>query len=406
MIVEASKGYGSVLPATVVEALSGAWAPDGLTLSERTTKGHHGVLDMVKAVLRDSRRRGESYKKTALNLFDGYKKGGIIPQQDITKFMSELFQLSAKAGYKELAYRAQLRRVQYALQRLKTPALRSAYSLLVKAIDARNDQAFSKAVYSATQERTRYFAERIARTELRRAYIDGFLAKYQDDPTVLAYRWRMSSAHPVFDICDLYANADLYGLGKGIYPKDKVPLLPAHPHCLCYLMPVRDLNGKVETERIEAGGREYLDTLSTRERQRLLGIYGEKDVRSGVSWTARLRGYSGDILEGQLHNYRVDDILKTEGIILDGLQIEGEKFIPRNTVVMPKRVIAGFGSDKELRIAKRLSEQYGGNPDEWSKLVGIIESSQYLFDVHWYRHKDKGDFGFKIKNKKEKGGSI
>lgn len=257
-----------------------------MTLSERTTKGRHGVLDMVKAVLRDSRRRGESYKKTALNLFDGYKKDGIIPQQDITKFMSELFQLSAKEGYKELAYRAQLRRVQYALQRLKTPALRSAYSLLVKAIDARNDQAFSKAVYSATQERTRYFAERIARTELRRAYIDGFLAKYQDDPTVLAYRWRMSSAHPVFDICDLHANADLYGLGKGIYPKDKVPLLPAHPHCLCYLMPVRDLNGKVETERIEAGGREYLDTLSTRDRQRLLGIHGEKAVKAGTSWTA------------------------------------------------------------------------------------------------------------------------
>ncbi len=300
VVAEASAGYGGQLPDSVVTALSGAWALDGLTLSERTTKGRAGVLKTVISVLRDSRRRGESYKKTALNLFDGYKKGGIIPEQSIPKFMNELMRLSAKEGYKELTYRAKLRRVQYALQRLKTPALKSAYSLLVKAIDERNEKALHKAIYSATQERTRYFAERIARTELRRAYVDGFLARYDGDETVKAYRWRLSSAHPVFDICDVHAEANLYGLGKGVYPKGKVPQLPAHPHCLCYLMPVRDLGDKEPHENIEKGGREYLDGLPLKQRQAILGVHGEKDVRAGASWTAKARGYSGEVLEGRI----------------------------------------------------------------------------------------------------------
>lgn len=300
IVAEASAGYGSALPISAVAALTEAWAPDGLTLSERTTKGRAGVLNTVINLLRDARRRGDSYKKTALQLFDGYKKGGVIPQQDIPKFMTELFHLSAREGYKELEYRAKLRRVQYALQRLKTPALKSAYSMLVKAIDERNDKALHKAIYSATQERTRYFAERIARTELSRAYIDGFLAQYDADDSVKAYRWRLSSVHPVFDICDVHAEANLYGLGKGVYPKGKVPQLPAHPHCLCYLMPVRDLGDKEPHENIEKGGREYLDGLPLKQRQAILGVHGEKDVRAGASWTAKARGYSGEVLEGRI----------------------------------------------------------------------------------------------------------
>lgn len=72
---------------------------------------------------------------------------------------------------------------------------------------------------------------------------------------VVAYRRRMLSVHPVFDICDVYANVDLYGPEKGIYPKDKGPMLFAYPHCFCYLKPVRDLTGKKEINRMEQGGR-------------------------------------------------------------------------------------------------------------------------------------------------------
>lgn len=307
---EAISGYGASLPTAIVTnaLVNMPWAPDGLILSERTTKGNKAILQVVKQVLTEQRRKGASYKKAALSLFDGYKKGGIIPKQEIPEFMTKLYRLSAGEGYRDASYRAELRRIQSQLNRMNTPSLRVAYHQLVKAIDTRNDEALQKAIYTATQERTRYFAERIARTELRRAYIDGFLARYDNDPTVVAYKWRMSGVHPVFDICDVYANADLYGLGKGVYPKDKVPLLPVHPHCICYLMPVRDLKGKEVIDKVEQGGREYINSLPLRKRRQLLGIHGEKAVNAGESWTAKAYGYSGKVLEGRLSV--IDEALK------------------------------------------------------------------------------------------------
>ena len=105
----------------------------------------------------------------------------------------------------------------------------------------------------------------------------------------------------------LYAKANLYGMGAGVFPKDKVPLLPAHPHCMCFLKPV--IRGMIDNEmpidRVEEGGREYLDSVSLHHRQMFLGIHGEKDVRAGESWTAKARGYSGAKLKGRFENIPV-----------------------------------------------------------------------------------------------------
>ena len=95
-----------------------------------------------------------------------------------------------------------------------------------------------KAIYVATQEKARYFAERIARTEKARAYMDGVMYKYANDPDCVAFKWKLSSRHPCDDICDLYARADLWGMGEGIFPKDKLPKLPVHPNCMCRVVPI------------------------------------------------------------------------------------------------------------------------------------------------------------------------
>ena len=100
----------------------------------------------------------------------------------------------------------------------------------------------------------------------------------------------------------LYAKANLYGMGAGVFPKDKVPLLPAHPHCMCFLKPV--IRGMIDNEmpidRVEEGGREYLDSVSLHHRQMLLGIHGAKDVMDGkISWTQKARGYGGAKLKGR-----------------------------------------------------------------------------------------------------------
>lgn len=52
-------------------------------------------------------------------------------------------------------------------------------------------------------------------------------------PVVAAVRLRLSGRHPVPDQCDTAAAADLFGLGAGHYPPDKVPAR-FHPRCICF----------------------------------------------------------------------------------------------------------------------------------------------------------------------------
>ena len=78
-----------------------------------------------------------------------------------------------------------------------------------------------------------------------------------------------------------------------------------------------------------------------------------------------------------------------------------EKFIPKKTTIEYTKVIAGNGSNTELRARYRLAEDHGGNAEEWSKCVGKIESEKYIFDVHWYELKGK-QYEAKVKSITEK----
>jgi SPP1 gp7 family putative phage head morphogenesis protein len=71
-------------------------------------------------------------------------------------------------------------------------------------------------------------------------------------------------------------------------------------------------------------------------------------------------------------------------------------FIPLNSLITDVHVIAGEGVSVVLRASERLSQQYGGKPEEWSKKVGKIESEKYVFDIHWVEHPQFGSREHKI----------
>ena len=107
-----------------------------------------------------------------------------------------------------------------------------------------------------------------------------------------AYRWKLGIRHPAEDICDMYAHADLYGLGAGIFPKDQAPVNPAHPHCLCHYAPVytSELKGKKRSDNVEANGRAWLAKQPLHIRQAILGVKGEQEWKAGrVGWTEKAR---------------------------------------------------------------------------------------------------------------------
>jgi hypothetical protein len=173
--------------------------------------------------------------------------------------------------------------------------LKAAYANLVKTAKSGTEDALKRAVQKAIREKTRYAAARITRTEAKRAWADGFYAKIMDNPYVNAVQWRLSSRHPVFDVCDLYAKTNMFGLGAGVFPKDKVPPLPAHPHCLCVLTE-KALADFSPAENVRAAGDAWLKKLSEAERVKVLGIEGNKAWMKGpgaADWRDYMRNWRG-----------------------------------------------------------------------------------------------------------------
>ncbi len=84
-----------------------------------------------------------------------------------------------------------------------------------------------------------YEALRLARTETTAAFGEGTIAAAQATPSYIGLKWVLSKSHPIVDICDALAEYD-EGLGKGIYAPGNEPPYPAHPQCLCVLVPMHE----------------------------------------------------------------------------------------------------------------------------------------------------------------------
>lgn len=299
LVAEAQRGGATDVPrAKLHAAMVDAWAADGLTLSQRTTKGRKWVIQNVTNEIVGSMKKGDSVKSMAKSLFDGYGKGGVIPEQDIPKFMKDLTHLTRE--YSEDAFNKAIRRARRNIDKLSTKGLQAAYNGVIDAIEKGNKEKIDKAIKVAVQEKTRSFAERIARTEKARAYADGILYKYANNDDCVAFKWKLSSRHPCEDICDLYAHADLWGMGEGIFPKDKVPSLPVHPNCMCRLVPVFAGSPRLKNEKPKDrsldGGMEYIKSLSQSHRNSLLGENGAKSVDKGEDWRKYVKGFFSKIM--------------------------------------------------------------------------------------------------------------
>lgn len=296
-------GYGDNVPysaKSISQAMSDSWASDDLTLSKRLYRRSSTIRNEVADTIKQALKTNKTVKGLAKSIFDGYGKGGIIPEASIPKFLSKLSDINISGEATPEAKRKErelLRSVKGKIARLDTHYVRAAYNEVAAAVEDGNEVRLQKAIYSATQEKARYHAERIARTENARAYADGQMNRFLDDDDIVAFQWKLSSRHPRYDICDFYANADLYGLGKGVYPKDKFPRLPAHPHCMCHIKPMTELDIDVNKRytNLEQAGLEYIKSLSKKHQEVLLGVNGREQVLTGKeTWQNIARGWTSN----------------------------------------------------------------------------------------------------------------
>ena len=300
LVEAACYGYG-IAPTVLTSAmyknweadLSQAWAADNMKLSKRLHTASIEMRNRIIDTIREQMSRNSSWVQTARALFDGYNADKVINEQALPKYITEVRRATRGSVEQLRAARKAINNIErLARNGAPTKSLKAAYKNLVEAALIGSEKQLENACYVAIQEKSRYVADRIARTEQARAYSDGFFRSVADDEDVVAVRWQLGTRHPVFDICDMYMRADLFGLGAGIYPKDKTPPLPAHPFCLCRLSKVYSLDKK-PADQIRRGGDKWLQGMSEVHQNMVLGIEGAKAWRKGDDWRKYMRSWQG-----------------------------------------------------------------------------------------------------------------
>lgn len=379
----------------MLRSLASPWDGSGMTLSEKL---HGTAEDMRKRIadtVKDQLRRNRNIRQAAEALYDGYHAGRVVRQQQLPQYIQKLMTLYQRSKgnlsgdeYEEIL--KQLRGVLRQHERLTGDGasynhFRTSVAELVTAILEKGDKAVHNALWVAAQEKSRYAAERIARTEGARAYYDAFMAQYEGNDAVAAFQWKKSSRHPAFDICDLYAEADLYGLGKGVFPKDKAPGLPAHPHCLCHYSPVyaSELAGKPEKDNVQAGGAKYIKSLTESRKEALLGVKGAKEYAEDGDWRKHARGWQSGVKQSS----RIMLPSNLREASRNGIMI-----LPRyEEAVMPEAKFTKYALDPtkgDGGKAKGFKEALGYDLSNWEKLA--LQIRENLPNYPAKRVADKG----------------
>ena len=288
--------HDKIVKQQIVDSLMNtAWANDKKTLSKRLKKNAKERRSLILRTMESFQYNITEVEQNARKIYDLLSRNenpdfatvlqlsrriktsaGIVSNGDV-KPLQPLF----------LALSILQRRISDGeLERLKPAYLvvrREANALRNKTLQAALNEAFS---------RSRYQIERIVRTESARAWFDGFIAHYMNNDKVFGYRWKLSSRHRIFDQCDVVANINI-GYGKGVYPKEHMPTIPRHPHCMCTLKPIYwsqiSSNQRLNVNR----SRQYIDSLSLSQCQQLFGVAGAESVRNGKNWQKYLRGWDG-----------------------------------------------------------------------------------------------------------------
>lgn len=289
-------GLSVVIGESIGSASALAYNVGPITLSARLYAQSEATASVVQGVVNNHVRGFQDTRALALELYEGY---GFNPEEVLNidksnprlpKYMREalLEDGSTAQGLKRGFARAQTRA-------LRTGALRASYTELLTAIDNVEAGAgldyLEKKLDVAFNERMRYYAKRIAETELHRAFAERQARELMADTDVEYVQWRLNPAHPIDDICDYFAGVDLYGLGPGVYPKELAPVAPAHPHCKCVLSPRLDIFD-AKPEDVSDADQRYFNSLPPDLQRKVAGSAKKLErVKGGESaWAVHNAG--------------------------------------------------------------------------------------------------------------------
>lgn len=176
-----------------------------------------------------------------------------------------------------------------------------------------------------------YDARRITVSETNNALRETNRLALTRSPVVRAVKWQTSGAHGDTDECDVLEDANIYGLGRGMYPPENMPVGP-HPHCACTAGAV-DLLSPSEwaKPRPESGPPKFQGLAHSVKR---LGLTGPAAAR--VREAARKAVRAGHVLS-------VDDVIEAAQQAAAG-------------VVQTAKTVAAAVATPIARLGERLGE--------------------------------------------------
>ncbi len=251
-----------------------------------------GLRQIVTEELNKAIKAGKTYQSFAVSL----QEKRVVLKDALPQYIQDYLKrtrrhISDKEAQKELiAITKRLDRL--AQNGAPNKALKASYlNLVEKSLTANKDQ-FKKAVRVALNEKARYNSERLARTEIAKAY--GYAQDYEalNDPDVIGIKYSLSSRHRIYDICDFHTGADLYGMGKGVYPKKRHAPYPFHPNCTCVRSHIYTGDVKLGKYEKEAGDK-FLKSIPKDKKALLLGVGGSQKYNDGKPWDRILRNWQG-----------------------------------------------------------------------------------------------------------------
>lgn len=248
-----SSGLGEILKTSVSSEYVQDMRVSNMTLSKALYHHQSTVTTQAKAIINEQLKTVGTVKQLATKLYEGYnfKDDPLKIKKGLPKYLiKEVDALSVKMADK-----------------LRTPALRASYLAL---LNAKSEGEYKSKLKQAVYERNRYYANRIAQTETFRAYSEGEARLHMEDKELTTIKIKMSASHPVEDICDLHSSVDLYGLGAGVYPKEKAPLPPYHPWCRCKTISKHSIDS-TGAKLNPGASKELLEKLPLHVQNRIVG---------------------------------------------------------------------------------------------------------------------------------------
>jgi hypothetical protein len=226
---ELSLAFSAVLDSAIGIAEIKQWPVGDVALSKHLYRHTNQVNAVTRQLIQNQAKGFVQMRELAMQLYEGYrfKDDPMKVKAKLPKYLREALRDPAiDNGFARIV--AQIR-----VNQLKTPALKAAYSQMLDALEQdAGAERLKNLLRTAWYERNRYFANRIAQTELHRAYSNQVAQEIMADEEAVWVKYQMSPTHPRVDICDRHAGLNAWGKGPGIYPKALAPKPPAHPHCL------------------------------------------------------------------------------------------------------------------------------------------------------------------------------